>query len=376
MRTHYDAVIVGGRVAGAATAMLLAREGAEVLLVERGPVGRDTLSTHALMRGAVVQLDRWGLLDRVASVTPAVTHTTFRYPSGDVDLDMQPLYAPRRTVLDPIMIEAAREAGATVCHETRLVDVARAPSGRVTGVEVAGRIDGRVSADIVIGADGLRSTVARLVEAPVMRHGTAANATIVAYVDGAELSPSTYHWAYGTEAVTGVIPTNDGLHCLFTSLPSDDFRRRRYGDVPETFRRLMNDVDPAVAAAISDARMVGRYRSTPGHVGQFRQAGGPGWALVGDAGYFKDPGAAHGISDAFRDAELLARAIVDGTPAAYGERRDALSDGLFRVLERLVAFDWTLDELPAVHLDLIDAMSTELRDFMKLIEPDTSRIAA
>ena len=90
------------------------------------------------MRGAVVQLDRWGLLDRVAEATPAITQTTFRYPSGDVAIELDPLYAPRRTVLDPIMIEAAREAGVTVRHETRLAAIRRSSAGPVDGVELEG----------------------------------------------------------------------------------------------------------------------------------------------------------------------------------------------------------------------------------------------
>ena len=114
-----DVVIVGARAAGAATALLLARAGLRVQVVDRSRYGADTLSTHALLRGAVVQLHRWGLLDRVvAAGTPPIRATSFDYGSGPITLRMKPshgvdaLYAPRRTVLDPILVDAARAAGA------------------------------------------------------------------------------------------------------------------------------------------------------------------------------------------------------------------------------------------------------------------------
>ncbi|MDW3177393.1 MAG: NAD(P)/FAD-dependent oxidoreductase [Acidimicrobiia bacterium] len=376
MNTHYDAVVVGGRVAGAATAMLLARAGADVLLIERGTPGRDTLSTHALMRGAVVQLDRWGLLDEVAASTPAVTATAFRYPTGDVRFEIEPLYAPRRTVLDPIMANAAARAGAIVVHETSLVGVSRDSDERVCGVTLSGKISGQVSADIVIGADGLHSTVARLVDAPVIRSGSASNATIVAYVEDAPLDPGAYVWGYSSNAVAGVIPTNAGRHCVFVSYPTADFRARAHGSIPQSFRRLLDYVDPATASAVAAGKRVGPLRSTPGHVGQFRQASGAGWALVGDAGYFKDPGAAHGISDAFRDAELLSHAIAAGDLTSYGRQRDALSAELFDVLERIVSFSWTLEGLPELHGELISAMSDELRGFLSVVRDRTAVLAA
>ena len=83
-RPSYDVIVVGGRVAGASTAMLLARAGARVLLLERGRYGTDTLSTHGLMRAGVLQLSRWGLLDRLAAAgTPPVRSTTFRIAGDD-----------------------------------------------------------------------------------------------------------------------------------------------------------------------------------------------------------------------------------------------------------------------------------------------------
>src|SRR5690242_2512936 len=180
--SHYDVVIAGARPAGAATAMLLARQGARVLLVDRGRYGSDTLSTHALMRGGVLQLSRWGLLDRViAAGTPAVRHTTFRYVDTTVPIVVKPahgvdaLYAPRRTVLDPMLVDAAAGAGVHVRYGITVTDLVRGDHGRVRGLVGRAR-DGRplrVGARVVVGADGIRSTIAERVQAPLERAGTA-----------------------------------------------------------------------------------------------------------------------------------------------------------------------------------------------------------
>src|SRR5215213_1178579 len=171
---HYDAVIVGARCAGAATAMLLAQAGLRVLAVDRQSYGSDTLSTHALMRPAVMQLSRWGLLQPlIRSGAPVIASTTFHYGDQEVTVPIRPepdipgLIAPRRTVLDRMLVDAARAAGATVLHDTPVHDLVFDPHGRVRGVllrDAAGQTC-TVSADLVIGADGLGSFVARKVEA-------------------------------------------------------------------------------------------------------------------------------------------------------------------------------------------------------------------
>src|SRR6476469_4368532 len=137
----FDIVVVGARCAGAATAMLLARAGARVLLVDRGAYGSDTLSTHALMRGAVLQLHRWGVLPAiVAAGTPAVQATTFSYRDQDVTVPIEPrfgvtaLYAPRRALLDRILVDAAAASGAEVNYGVRLDDLVVDDRGRVRGI--------------------------------------------------------------------------------------------------------------------------------------------------------------------------------------------------------------------------------------------------
>ncbi|MEJ2206087.1 MAG: FAD-dependent monooxygenase, partial [Gemmatimonadota bacterium] len=176
VRDHYDVIIAGARASGAPTAMLLARRGLRVLVVDPVPRGRDTLSTHALMRSGVLQLHRWGLLDRVrAAGTPAAEDTTFDYGDETIVVPIKPkhgvraLYAPRRTVLDPILVDAASEAGAHVRFGLAVRDLQRDADGRVRGVWLHGpdHPSREVSADLVVGADGIHSRVARLVKAPM-----------------------------------------------------------------------------------------------------------------------------------------------------------------------------------------------------------------
>ena len=176
-----DAVIVGARCAGAATALLLARAGARVLLIDKGVYGSDTMSTHALMRGAVLQLHRWGVLPAiVAAGTPPVRSTTFSYRDQDVTVPIEPkfgvnaLYAPRRALLDRTLVDAAADSGAEVSYGVRIDDVIVDDRGRVRGIiAVAGGTRQRIEADIVIGADGLHSTIAQRVGAAARCRGPA-----------------------------------------------------------------------------------------------------------------------------------------------------------------------------------------------------------
>jgi flavin-dependent dehydrogenase len=219
--TH-DVVVVGARAAGAATAMLLARAGLDVLVVDRSRYGADTLSTHALMRAGVVQLQRWGVLDDIiAAGTPAVCKTTFSFADNEFSVPIEPmhgvdaLYAPRRTVLDPLLVDAARAAGARVEFGTSVSGVSRDRTGRVDGVmgrDSHGRAV-RYSARWVVGADGLRSVIAGAVDAPIERQGAAATAAVYGY--WSDLATDGYHWLFRPDAVAGVIPTNDDQACVF-----------------------------------------------------------------------------------------------------------------------------------------------------------------
>jgi 2-polyprenyl-6-methoxyphenol hydroxylase-like FAD-dependent oxidoreductase len=369
--TAYDVVVVGARAAGASTAMLLARAGLRVLLLDRGRYGSDTMSTHALMRGGVLQLSRWGLLDAiVASGTPPVRLTTFHYSKAVVPVEIVPslgvdaLYAPRRTVLDRLLVDAASGAGAHTRFGAAVTDLCRDRRGCVTGV-VGRTRDGerfRAGARVVVGADGIRSDVAALVGAPLERSGASASAVTYGYWAG--LKTNGYEWNFRPGAASGVIPTNDGLACVFAGAPPDRVGR---GGI-ETLLRVVGDSSPELARRLAKASAPRDSRFFRGHPGFVRRSWGRGWALVGDAGYFKDPITAHGLTDALRDAELLARAILDvlrGVDedvalAEYQATRDALSAELFDVTELIAGHRWTDEEIPALLVRLSRSMSAEV----------------
>ena len=360
-RNRYDVVIAGARCSGAATAMLLARRGLRVLEVDPVRYGTDTLSTHALMRGAVLQLHRWGLLDRVrASGAPPIRTTTFHYGDETVEVvikardGVDSLCAPRRTVLDPILVDAAREAGAEVVYGQSVVDLICDDDGRVRGARIAGadREVTEVPADLVIGADGMRSRVARIPEAACSIYG---------YWPDVRLEG--YHWFYEPGVSIGTIPTNDGLTCVFALRPQAVFDDRRHEGIDVLFHEGVSQVSTELAETVAKRPPSGKLRAFAGAPGFLRRATGPGWALVGDAGYFRDPITAHGITDALREAELLSRAVVadgDGSLEEYGFRRDELVRGLLDVTHRISAFDWTLDEVKEHHLELNRQMNAQV----------------
>jgi 2-polyprenyl-6-methoxyphenol hydroxylase-like FAD-dependent oxidoreductase len=376
---RYDVIVVGARPAGAATAMLLARRGFKVLVVDRQAYGSDTLSTHALMRGAVAQLRRWGLLDEiVAAGTPAIRRTTFHYGDEAIAVDIKPdgsvdaLYAPRRTVLDRILVDGARAAGADVRHGATLTALNFAPDHRVVGGTIRDR-DGSVhdvAADLMIGADGRHSTVARLVGARSYRRSGQRTATVYGFFSG--LENRGYRWFYRPGVSAGVIPTNDGESCVFASLPPGRFARAISGGPVRVFDTILAEISVKLDEEIKVARQQGRFHGFPGEPAYFRQSFGPGWALVGDAGYFKDSLTAHGITDALRDAELLARAVADGRPRAfqrYQKERDALSMELFETTQAVASFDWSMETIKQHHRRLNKAMKAENAALAALAAP-------
>jgi flavin-dependent dehydrogenase len=372
---RWDAVVVGGRVAGASTAMLLARAGLRVLCLERSRRGSDTISTHALMRAGVLQLHRWGLLDRIVDAgTPAVRRVVFSYGDEQIPVALRPtpgvpaLYAPRRTLLDAVLADAAADAGADVRHGVRVTGLLRGADGRVAGVVTTDR-DGREreqSAGLVIGADGRNSLVAAAVGAPLTFAGRAATEVVYGY--WADLPHDGYGWAYRPGTSAGVIPTNDGLTCVFAGGRPEDVRPLVRDLGPEGALRALVDQGP-LGPPLRAARPAGAVRHVRGTPGHLRTAAGPGWALVGDAGYWKDPLSTHGMTAALRDAELLARAVLDAPrpgPAqeaslrGYGRLRDELSRPMLAVAERVAAHDWDLPAIRGLLRDLAAAMTDEV----------------
>jgi 2-polyprenyl-6-methoxyphenol hydroxylase-like FAD-dependent oxidoreductase len=375
--TTYDAVVVGGRVAGASTAMLLARAGAKVLLLERSPYGTDTLSTHGLMRAGVLQLSRWGLLDHVvAAGTPPVTRTLFHYPgSSPVRISIRAsqgvpaLFAPRRHVLDRILVDAAAAAGVEVRHGALVTDLLADDTGRVTGIRGVDLAHGAFTARsrTTIGADGIRSTVAATVDAEVLQSTAACGALLYGYFD--DFPTEGYEWAYGSSAAAGLIPTNGGQTCVFVGTTPERLRLARRSGADEAFAELFGAAAPRLRQRLEAATRVGRLRGWSGQRGHVRRSHGAGWALVGDAGYFRDPITTHGMTDALRDAELLADALLASwsgdQPEAialgtYQAKRDALSTRLFEVSDRIAAYDWAPGEIHQLLREVSSAMSDEV----------------
>ena len=373
-RPRYDVVVAGARVAGAATALLLARAGMRVLTIERGAPGSDTLSTHALMRAGVMQLHRWGVLDRIVTAgTPPIRRTTFHYGAEAISVAIRErdgvdaLYAPRRTVLDAALADAALEAGADVAYGATVTGLLHDHSGRVCGLNFtdAEGVSRRVEAGIVIGADGARSMVARAVGAEALREGRFMAAVIYAYWRGLDLDGM--RWNYGPDVASGAIPTNDELACVFVGMRPWRFDAQRMGGFDKLFAETLREADPELADAIARAERVGKFYPFAGRPGFIRQSWGRGWALVGDAACFKDPLTAHGMTDALRDAEMLANAVITGADSAlaeYQSERDAFAVEFLDLSDEVASFDWDMDRIKELHIRLSKLMNREC-DFVR-----------
>jgi 2-polyprenyl-6-methoxyphenol hydroxylase-like FAD-dependent oxidoreductase len=387
----YEVVVVGARCAGAATAMLLARAGVRVALVDHAPGGSDTLSVHALMRAGVIQLQRWGLLDQViAADTPAVRRTVFRYGDAMTAVSLKrvggvdALYAPRGSVLHPILVDAAAAAGADVLIGISVTDVKRACDGRVIGVVGHDHRHERVGvrAAVTIGADGVHSTVARAVGAAVERQASHASSAIYAHMSG--LQTGGYEWFYAPGVTAALIPTNDGQTWVSVGAPPGRFGAELAGDLPGSLRRLLSEASPELAARVAGAAPAGRLRSFAGLPGFMRRPWGPGWALVGDAGYYRDPITAYGMSDGLRDAQLLAEATAAllagerGEEAAMGEyhqTRNRLSERLFAATENIASYRWNTCSVEA-HLRSLSAAMVDEVDYLLASDPGPATLTA
>jgi flavin-dependent dehydrogenase len=366
----YDVVVVGARAAGAATAMLLARQGRQVLLVDRDRYGADTLSTHALMRGGVLLLSRWGLLDRIVDAgTPPVRQARFDYGTDSATVSIKPtpgvpaLYAPRRTVLDPVLVHAAVAAGAQVRFGVHVAGLLRDGSGSVVGVHGRDRTGAAVAvrAGLTVGADGIRSTVARAAGAATLRIGRGAGAVVYGY--WSELPVAGYEWFYRPGHSAGMIPTNGGEVCVFAGVPAGTFASGTRGDLGETYRRLLAAATGGADGRLAAARPPARLRTWVGRPSFVRATHGPGWVLVGDAGSFFDPLSTHGITDALRDAETLARALAPGTAGdldGYAHDRDRATGPLFDAVDRIAGYGWDTSQVRQHLLELNSAMNAEL----------------
>ncbi|MGA7418667.1 MAG: FAD-dependent monooxygenase [Acidimicrobiales bacterium] len=325
----YDVIVVGARCAGAPVAMLLARAGHRVALVDRVSFPSDTMSTHFLWQRGASRLEAWGVLDQLeARGCAPIREITFDV--GPVSLSgigptvggVASTYCPRRTVLDALLVEAAVAAGAELIEGFTVRGLLWS-EGRVVGVTSDQRTTPGVSlrASVVVGADGLHSTVARGVEARCYRDHPPLTGVYYSYWSGISALGAAFHVRSGRLIL--VWPTNDDLTCVYVAWPREEYRQVR-GQVEGDFRSALALV-PGLQEAVATGNRVGRFVGTGDLPNFWRTSAGPGWALVGDAGHHKDPCTGMGMSDAFLAAEMLAGAVHDGL-VGHRPMDDALAD--------------------------------------------------
>ncbi len=331
----YDVIVIGARCAGSPTAMLLALRGYHVLLIDKATFPSDTMSTHYIHPHGVARLKRWGLLEQVIdSNCPPVARATIDLGPFALVASTLPVeglaagYGPRRTVLDTLLVEAAVKSGAELRTGFSIQELIM-DGERVTGIRgrSAGGAPVTEYAHLVIGADGMRSLVARSVQAPEYHRVPSLSCGYYSYWSGIEIEGVELYPRDGSTLLA--LPTNDGLVCVACIWPQHLFPTFR-ADIEGNFNKTL-DLAPALAERVRTGKREERFVGTADVPNFFRKPSGPGWALVGDAGYHKDPILAHGITDAFRDAELLAEAVHAGWSgqqsleealAAYEQRRN------------------------------------------------------
>jgi flavin-dependent dehydrogenase len=321
----YDAIIVGARAAGSPIAMLLARKGHRVLVVDRATFPSDTLSTHYIHQPGVARLHRWGLLDWLVA-TGCPPARVLRFDVGPFALSGTPVpsngvaeaYAPRRTVLDALLVEAAAEAGAEI-RTGFPVDELVFEDGAVVGVRSGDVVE---RARVVVGADGRNSFVARTAEATSYDERPGLACAYYTYWGGVEAGPVELYPREG-RMVMGGAQTNDGLQIVIVFWPRDEFHAVR-ANVEQSFGDAL-ELAPPLAERLATGERADRFYGIGDLPFDYRKPFGPGWALVGDAGYHKDPITAQGITDAFRDAELLADALDVGL-TGVAPLEDALTE--------------------------------------------------
>jgi 2-polyprenyl-6-methoxyphenol hydroxylase-like FAD-dependent oxidoreductase len=329
-KEHFDVVIVGARCAGSPLAIFLKRAGLSVCVIDQAGFPSDSLSTHMFQISGIEVMRKLGIFDAVlATGAPPVTTCSMKFEDVDFsgpprmregDCDV-PMLCVRRISLDVILVEKAREEGVDVRLHTRLTGLVE-KNGRVAGVRVASR-DGHastISADLVVGADGRLSTIARLVGSRRYHVLPSERLSSWSYFRGAPREPEArlfYHRS-GDEFIVAA-PTDDDLF-LVASCPSVEQSPTYRADGEAAFNRAMATCEP-LADLLAGAKRVNKFRGLTRFEGYFREATGPGWVLVGDSGHFKEPTPGQGISDALRQVEKLSAAIARGFGSA--KRLDA-----------------------------------------------------
>lgn len=333
--TLYDLVVVGARCGGAPSALLAARAGRRVLLLDRAQFPSDTISTHLIHQPGVALLARWGVLDAVvATGCPPIEENNYHVAdvhlngSSEASAGYAAAYAPRRYLLDQILVDAAVDAGADFRAQATVVGLLSSDYG-MCGVRYR-TPDGRMHEErcrLIVGADGMRSAVARLAQAPVVL--TDPNFTCVYYAYWSEL-PARMELYETHRRFVGIIPTNDNLAVVALYFPQHEFEAVRH-DARFAYLENIRRIVPALNDVRSATSRFGKLYGVGDQRNFFRKAHGPGWVLVGDAAHHKDSITARGISDAFLQAELLNElvlpylednAVLNDALAAYEMARD------------------------------------------------------
>ena len=313
---RYDVVVVGTRCAGAPLCMLLARRGINVLGIDRAHFPSDTVSTHFLWPRTTSFLAKWGLLDELAATgCPPIHRVTADY--GPVAISGRPsaadgtaiMFSPRRTVLDALLVAAARDAGAGMRHAVSFRGLIW-DRGRVVGAQLQDQ-DGTAtecSAAIVVGADGVWSTVARAANAATEIEYPSLTCGYYAYWSGIATAGVEFYIREGRDIL--VFPTHEGLTCIWAGRSRRDWDSYRK-DVEGSYHEVIAAA-PGLAARLASAQRVTPFKGTSKLPNFYRRSFGPGWALAGDAAYHRDPLAGMGIGDAFLSAQILADALTAG----------------------------------------------------------------
>lgn len=369
--TSYDAIVVGARCAGASTAMLLARSGHKVLLLDRDEFPSDMVaSTHMVWHAGIARLKDWGLLDRLkATGCPAMAKMNLDLGEFVLSADAPPAgevtqcYAPRRYVLDSMLVQAAVEAGAELRRGS--VVSLLTEGNRVVGVRYSDHTGPMIEerAQLIIGADGTNSSIARFTGAQVYDETPQLQGTYYAYFADLPLDSMEFYSRPGRMVYAW--GTNDGMTVAGICCRYEDYRR--LSDDPErNFFAEAEALTPEFCQRVRAARrgsawLKGATRSIR------RKAFGPGWALVGDAGITMDPISAAGIANALRDAQYLAEAAHQGlsgaTPldeaiAQFQDRRDASAMPIYEFTREMAK----LDPPPQQVIDLFVALRDNPKD--------------
>ena len=347
MENMYDAIVIGARCAGSPTAMLLARKGYKVLLLDKAEFPSDTISTHIIWPSGAERLKRWGLLESVlATNCPLIRRMIFDL--GPFALSGSPpasdgvfgIIAPRRTVLDKIIVDAAVKAGAEL-RENCLVEEIVMNDDRVTGIRC--RIKGGSSvtekARIVIGADGRNSIVARAVKAQEYNARPPLSCWYYTYWSDVPVEDLVLY-SRPNRAI-GTIPTNDGLICLPVAWTANEFRDYR-SDIEGNYLKTL-ELTNGLADLVRQGKREERFFGMADLPNFFRKSFGPGWALVGDAGYHKDPITGQGISDAFHAAETLTGALDAGLSGSESLEKSLARYEQSRDEEVMPMYEFTCD---------------------------------